>query len=283
MSLLQRLRKHWRAGIATIVAGSMLAGGLTAAFAGDVTGGEAFGGGYGNTGDAAFSWAFKENYGDLNEANVRKVLSDHGVQSFGSGSDRLIREAVNNARNRVSGNHQWRLVGVGWQYGIVDGTNIFTEATWNATIKHDGWVNAFKQVAGNGRKYYYKDQPYTIDTRFSDGGSLMGMVENLVGSNPDSHLEIMVLALNENEPQVSYHVDVSTTAHPGNMYLPNNEPVYDTVHTRVTKGQWPSGNRLNATVWLNYEPGHGASTQPAKVVRKDFTISQQGDTNTPQL
>lgn len=60
-----------------------------------------------------------------------------------------------------------------------------------------------------------------------------------------------------------------------------HEPVYDTVHTRVTKGQWPAGNELGETVWLNYEPGKGASTQPTKAVRHDFTIDHVGDTNTP--
>lgn len=39
MKFLSRLRKHWRASIATIIAGSMLAGGLTAAFAVPPTGG----------------------------------------------------------------------------------------------------------------------------------------------------------------------------------------------------------------------------------------------------
>lgn len=36
-------------------------------------------------------------------------------------------------------------------------------------------------------------------------------------------------------------------------------------------------------MWLNYEPGQGASAQPGKAIRKDFTISQQGDVNTPEF
>lgn len=44
MKFLSRLRKRWRAGVATIIAGSMLAGGLSAAFAVD---GEGDGAGHG--------------------------------------------------------------------------------------------------------------------------------------------------------------------------------------------------------------------------------------------
>ncbi len=59
MSLIQRLRKHWRAGIATIVAGSMLAGGMTAVFAVPPTGGIGSGRGGGSTGSADFTLVVK--------------------------------------------------------------------------------------------------------------------------------------------------------------------------------------------------------------------------------
>lgn len=110
----------------------------------------------------------------------------------------------------------------------------------------------------------------------------MDSVARELTSRASENTELEIIALAEDELALSYHVQVSTTAHLGNMYRRNNEPVYDTVHTTVSKGKWPAGNRLGATVWLNYEPGQGASAQPGKAIRKDFTIDKT-DLNTPQF
>lgn len=285
MSLLQRLRKHWRAGIATIIAGSMLAGGLTAVFAVPPTGGIGHGRGGGSTGSADFTWSYKESFGALNHDTVKNALTEAGITYFEPAADQIIDEAVNSARDRArargNGNQNYRVVAIGYQYGINEAPYSFGGSTWNEKYAtHEGWWNQWKYIT-NGLSREYRGGTYNMDTQFS-GTSLNGIARELT-NQADGHTELIVIALAENEPQTSYHVDVSTTAHPGNMYLRNNEPVYDTVHTRVTKGQWPAGNRLGATVWLNYEPGHGASAQPAKAVRHDFTIDHVGDTNTPQF
>ncbi len=81
-----------------------------------------------------------------------------------------------------------------------------------------------------------------------------GMMDSL--SNPGK-TELMIIALNEDEPQTTYHVDVSTNAHPGSMYLRNNEPVYDTVHTRITKGQWPSRKQTECYSLAQLRAGAG--------------------------
>ena len=59
MKFLSQLRKHWRAGIATIVASATLAGGMTAAFAVPPTGGIGHGYGGGTTGSADFTLVVK--------------------------------------------------------------------------------------------------------------------------------------------------------------------------------------------------------------------------------
>lgn len=285
MSLLTRLRKHWRAGIATIIASATLAGGLTAAFAVPPTGGIGHGRGGGSTGSADFTWSYKESFGALNHDTVKNALTESGITYFEPDADQIIDEAVNSARDRArargNDNQNYRVVAIGYQYGINEAPYSFGGLTWNERYAtHEGWWNQWKYIT-NGKSFDYRGQPYNMDTQFS-GTSLNGIARELT-NQADGHTELIVIALAENEPQVSYHVDVSTNAQPGKMYLRNNEPVYDTVHTRITKGQWPAGNKLNATVWLNYEPGKGASTQPAKAVRHDFTIDHVGDTNTPQF
>ena len=59
MKFLSRLRKHWRAGIVTIVASAALAGGLTAVFAVPPMGGIGHGRGGGSTGSADFTLVVK--------------------------------------------------------------------------------------------------------------------------------------------------------------------------------------------------------------------------------
>lgn len=288
MSLLTRLRKHWRAGIATIVAGGMLAGGLTAAFAGDAFTGWSSRPGGGGVADWGmdYTWFYQDSMGALNNQTVKDFLSSHGVDVSEAPND-VISEAVEGARRQAEsrGGKNPRIVGIGVMVGTHDGKRYFNGRSYwyDMTAQHwiDRWrksVDGHEYVASSGLKYT------TAQRWTSNGQSINDVAENMMHSLPSpGETQLMIIALNEGEPALSYHVDVSTTEHPGNMYLRNNEPVYDTVHTRVTKGQWPAGNRLGATVWLNYEPGHGASAQPTKAVRKNFTISQQGDTNTPQF
>ncbi len=290
MSLLQRLRKHWRAGIATIIAGSMLAGGMTAAFAGVGTG-TSTGDGVtiiGN-GGVQYGWYYKESYGGLNDDTVRHFLDEKGFRR-GGGSDALISHAVNQARDSIKARSGGqlknpRIVGIAvmlWDKPDNGGLE-FNNATKDGDLSVQDWKNAYHSTVDPNT---YKT-PFGLDYRtsrvWSNGRSIDSFADEMMDHIDPHTTELMIIALNEDEPQISYHVDVSTTAHPGNMYLRNNEPVYDTVHTRVTKGQWPAGNRLGATVWLNYEPGQGASAQPAKAVRHDFTIDHVGDTNTPEF
>lgn len=68
MKFLSQLRKHWRAGIATIVAGSMLAGGLTAAFA-EIGHGDSSGTGDGTEGSTDVAWYYREDFGSLSDQN----------------------------------------------------------------------------------------------------------------------------------------------------------------------------------------------------------------------
>lgn len=217
----------------------------------------------------------------FNEKHLKKV------DSPGKTADSLIHEAVEEAKTTInqrkpgSSSHA-RITGIGFRYGVVDGKRNFGPMNHDGTVNNpEVWHQKYSE-ATNGNAYYYKGQKYFTSTQWGGGQSVDSVARGLTSrASADTELEIIALA--EDEPALSYHVDVSTTAHPGNMYLRNNEPVYDTVHTRVTKGQWPAGNRLGATVWLNYEPGHGASAQPAKAVRHDFTINHLGDTNTPQF
>ena len=73
-----------------------------------------------------------------------------------------------------------------------------------------------------------------------NGCSIDSFADEMMDHMDPHSTELMIIALNEDEPALSYHVQVSTTAHPGNMYLRNNEPMYDTVHTTVSKGKWAS-------------------------------------------
>lgn len=288
MSLLTRLRKHWRAGIATIVATATLAGGMTAAFAGVGTG---ISDGHGKTiignGGVQYGWFYNESYGGLNDDTVRHFLDEKGIRR-GGGSDALISNAVNQARDSIKARSGGqlknpRIVGIAVMLWDKDGLE-FNNSTKDGYLSVQDWKNAYHQtVDGNDFSSSSTHQIYRTSQRWSNGRSIDSFADEMMDHMNPHTTELMIIALNEDEPQIPYHVDVSTNAHPGKMYLRNNEPVYDTVHTRVTKGQWPAGNKLGATVLLNYEPGQGASAQPAKAVRHDFTINHVGDTNTPQL
>ena len=292
MSLIQRFRKHWRAGIATIIASATLAGGMTAAFAGVGTG-DASGGwtGVNKGGDVKYGWFYKESFGSLDDSTVERFFRERNV-ALGDGSHQMIETAVNKARDSIKARSGGqlknpRIVGIAsmiWVKPDAGHPLEFNSHTFYLDVTRQDWKNHYHQTV-DGRRYVSPlGTDYATSQVWSNGRSIDSFADGMMDSLAEpGKTELMVIALNEDEPQTSYHVDVSTTAHPGNMYLRNNEPVYDTVHTRVTKGQWPAGNRLGATVWLNYEPGHGASAQPAKAVRHDFTIDHVGDTNTPQF
>ena len=293
MSLLQRLRKHWRAGIATIVASATLAGGMTAAFAGVGTG-DASGGwtGVNKGGDVKYGWFYKESFGSLDDSTVERFFRERNV-ALGDGSHQMIETAVNKARESIKARSGGqlknpRIVGIAsmiWVKPDAGHPLEFNSHTFYLDVTRQDWKNHYHQTV-DGIQYYSQatGKNYRTSQVWSNGRSIDSFADGMMDSLAEpGKTELMIIALNEDEPALSYHVDVSTTAHPGSMYLRNNEPVYDTVHTRVTKGQWPAGNRLGATVWLNYEPGHGASAQPAKAVRHDFTIDHVGDTNTPQF
>lgn len=284
MKFLSRLRKRWRAGVATIIAGSMLAGGLSAAFAVDGEG-DGHGLGGGREGSTDVAWYYKENFGSLSDQTVANFLfNTQGLHKL-DGADRIIHDAVQetiasiNRREPGSSAHA-RITGIGFRWGLYHGVKNFGSANNDGYANNPQlWHDRFT-AATSGKYWNYRGTNYNANTNLG-GGRTINTVGAELTSRANNVTELEIIALAEDEPQVSYHVDVSTTAHPGNMYLRNNEPVYDTVHTRVTKGQWPAGNRLGATVWLNYEPGQGASAQPAKAVRHDFTIDHVGDTNTP--
>lgn len=290
MKFLSRLRKHWRTGIATIVASATLAGGLTAAFAdGDAyTGWSSRDSGSTVAGwGLDYGWFYQDSMGALNNQTVTNFLKSQGVDVSQAPQD-LISNAVNGARAQAAarGGKNPRIVGIGVMTAVQPGTHtrFFNGTPHWAGMPVQNWIDNWYRNTG-GDYFSPSGEKYNLGQKWISGGrSINDVAEGMMRSLPDpGTTQLMIIALNEGEPALSYHVDVSTTAHPGNMYLRNNEPVYDTVHTRVTKGQWPNGNRLGATVWLNYEPGHGASTQPAKAVRHDFTINHVGDTNTPQL
>lgn len=167
--------------------------------------------------------------------------------------------------------------------GHVDGVDYFDNITRNPAITSQDWKNAWQTAVGGKEFTSTSGLKYRTSTKWAGENYSIDDIANNLMANANGYTELMIIALGENEPALTYHVGVSTNAQPGSMYLRNNEPVYNTVHTRVTKGQWPAGNKLNATVWLNYKPGNGTSAQPAKAVRHDFTINHVGDTNTPQF
>ena len=297
MSLLTRLRKHWRAGIATIITGSMLAGGLSVAFAEgdpDIGDGHGHGGGGGRDGSTDVRWVYKEDFGPLNDQTVAHFIYE--IEKFNRGPadatsktpDDVIHEAVEEAKARLNSRRPGasahaRITGIGYRWGVTSkGWRNFGPLNNDGTLDNAAlWRQRYSE-ATSGNAYYYQGQKYYTSTVWSGGQSIEAVAKSM-DTRATSTTELGIIALAEGEPALSYHVDVSTTAHPGNMYLRNNEPVYDTVHTRVTKGQWSVGNRLGATVWLNYESGQGASAQPAKAVRHDFTIDHVGDTNIPEF
>lgn len=282
MSLLTRLRKHWRAGIATFIAGSMLAGGVSAAFAN---------GDNGQSGDN--TQADMPAYGDWHiedrdyppTIDSFKIFLDHmGVKYTPNDGGQKVQQALQNAINesnqRAGHATHNRLVAVGIAVSHDSNGKYYFQDNKVGAKGIDEKLDA--QAKQN---LTYNGVNYNGYTTFRDGTSIVSRAHHAmtVGGIDTGDFNVGVIVLNDEEPPNHYHVDVSTNAHPGKMYLRNNEPVYDTVHTRVTKGQWPAGNKLGATVWLNYEPGQGASAQPAKAVRHDFTINHVGDTNTPQL
>lgn len=108
MSLLTRLRKHWRAGIATIVATATLAGGITAAFAGDAgpvfTGKVGVGNGAGVVPGSTmdFGWFYQDSYGSLNDDTVKRLMGNHNWRHQSNGGDDLIHQAVQQAVSQAN-------------------------------------------------------------------------------------------------------------------------------------------------------------------------------------
>ena len=181
-------------------------------------------------------------------------------------------------RAKASGNQSpdCRLVSVGFVHTPGASGDWYTGA--NGTFDAAKWKAAYNASGIPNNTYSYQGVNYTTRSFFSDGQT---SINSLAAREMDkAPRAVIAIVLDQDEPPVDYDLTVTTNQQAGKLEAGSTGPVKDVVHANRS-GSAISEN-LTATAILHYD-GHPDGYVESKTVSKTFTMTNDGDTTTPEF